>query len=221
MTASLAPSLLQASAAVVRRSGLLVPVGAAVLLVAATAHLFDDGHAGLVLRGTGILLACAWVTTVDDPMGEVAAGSAYPRSTRTLARAMVGLVLVVPVWGAAILLVELRAPELSVLPPALEAAGLGVAGVAIAAGLRAWTNRHQPSYLAIPCVLALAVTIHSLPRSWTMLPLQTWGPPWQAVQLRWTGVILICVAVLVWAVQDPLARRPRPHRRVAGSLAGP
>jgi hypothetical protein len=71
-------SLTAASWTVVRRSGLLIPVAAAVILVGATAHLFDDGYAAQILRGVGVLLACAWVSTMDDPMGEIAAASAYP-----------------------------------------------------------------------------------------------------------------------------------------------
>jgi hypothetical protein len=201
-------SLTAASWTVVRRSGLLIPVAAAVLLVAATVHLFDDGYAAQVLRGVGVLLACGWVSTMDDPMGEVAAGSTYPRSVRSLVRAVVGLALIVPLWLGAAVLAEWRAGELPLFPLGLEAVGLGLAGVAAAAGLRAWGDRHQPSYLAVPGVVALAVGINSLPRAWAMVPFQTWGPPWEAAQLRWAALALLCAELLVAALRDPMADRP-------------
>lgn len=208
-------SLLAASWAVVRRSGFLIPVAAACALVAATTHLFDDGYAAQVLRGVGVLLACAWVSTMDDPMGEVAAGSAYPRSVRSLTRAVVGLAVIVPLWTGVALLGEWRTEEVSLLPLALEAAGLGLAGVAAAAGLRAWGDRHQPSYLAVPGVVALAVGINSLPRGWAMVPFQTWGPPWEAAQLRWAALALLCGGMLVAALRDPMADRPDRWERVS------
>jgi hypothetical protein len=208
-------SLIAASWTVVRRSGLLIPVAAAVLLVGATVHLFDDGYAAQVLRGVGVLLACGWASTMDDPMGEVAAGSTYPRSARSLARAVVGLVLIVPLWAGVAVLAEWRAGELPLFPLALEAAGLGLAGVAAAAGLRAWGDRHQPSYLAVPGIVALAVGINSLPRAWAMVPFQTWGPPWEAAQLRWAALALLCVGLLVAALRDPMADRPDRRERVS------
>jgi hypothetical protein len=207
-------SLLAASWRVIRRSGLLIPVAATCALVGATVHLFDDGYAAQVLRGVGVLLACAWVCTMDDPMGEVAAGSAYPRSVRSAARAAVGLAVVAPLWVGTALVGEWRTEELSLLPLALEAAGLGLAGVAGAAGLRAWGDRHQPSYLVVPGVVALAVGINSLPRGWAMVPFQTWGPPWEAAQVRWAALALLCVGLLVAAVRDPMSRRPAREGRM-------
>lgn len=209
-------SLLAASWFVVRRSGLLVPVAATCVLVAATVHLFDDGYAAQVLRGVGVLLACAWVSTMDDPMGEVAAGSAYPRSLRSATRSAVGLAVLVPLWVGTALVGEWRTEELSLLPLALEAAGLGLAGIAGAAGLRVWGDRHQPSYLVVPALVALAVGINSLPRGWAMVPFQTWGPPWEAAQLRWAALALLCVGLLVAAVRDPLAERPAREDQVLG-----
>lgn len=208
-------SLLAASWGVVRRSGLLISVAAGCVLVAVTVHLFDDGYAAQVLRGVGVLLACAWVSTMDDPMGEVAAGSAYPRSVRSAARASAGLAVIVPLWTGAALLGEWRAGQLPLLPLAIEAAGLGLAGVAAAAGLRAWGDRHQPSYLVVPAVVALAVGINSLPRGWAMVPFQTWGPPWEAAQVRWAALALLCAGLLVAALRDPMSRPPAREDRVA------
>ena len=200
-------SLFVASYRVVR-SGLLVPVIAACALVGGTAHLFDDGYAAQVLRGVGVLLACARVATQDDPMGEVIGGSPYPRWMRSLARAGVGFALVALLWVGTVLLAQWRGGDLPVLPLALEAVGLGLSGVTAAAVLRAGADRHQPSYVVIPGVVALAVAINSLPRGWAMVPFQTWGPPWEAAQLRWTALALLCLGLLAGALRDPLADRP-------------
>lgn len=190
-----------------RRAGLLAPVAVAVVLCAATTHLLDDGYGMQVLRGVGVLLACAWVSTMDDPMGEVAAGSPYSRSVRSLTRAVAGIVVVLAVWVACASLVEARAEAVPVLRLGLEALALGFAGVGLAAGVRFWAGHHQPSYVAVPGLVVLAVAINALPRGWDMMPPQVWGPLWEAAQIRWIALSLVGVAGLAAALRDPLARR--------------
>jgi hypothetical protein len=84
--------------------------------------------------------------------------------------------------------------------------------VAIGAGLRAWTGQHSPSYLAVIGLLATALSTGMLPRGWTMVQEQIWGPPWQAAQLRWAALLLVAVGVLVLALRDPLHRAPTAAR---------
>ncbi len=203
----MSPSLLRASWMAVRRAGLLAPVAVAVVLSAATAHLLDDGYGMQVMRGVGVLLACAWVSTMDDPMGEVAAASPYPRSVRALTRAGVGMAVVLAVWISCATLVEARAGTVPVLRLGLEALALGIAGVAIGACLRFWAGNHQPSYVAVPGLVVLAVAINALPRGWAMMALQVWGPPWEAAQIRWSALLLLGVGVFALALRDPLAQR--------------
>jgi hypothetical protein len=205
-------SLLAASWLAVRRAPLLVPVLAALALVAATVPVQDDGHAIQVLRGVGVLLAAGWLATMDDPAGEVAAGSPYPRAMRSLARMLAGLAVVVPVWLLAAATAQWRLAATPVLGLAVEAAALCAAGVAIGAGLRAWTGQHSPSYLAVIGLLATALSTGMLPRGWTMVQEQIWGPPWQAAQLRWAALLLVAVGVLVLALRDPLHRAPAAGR---------
>jgi hypothetical protein len=202
-------SLLAASWFAVRRAPLLVPVLAAVVLVAATVHVQGDGHAVQVLRGVGVLLACGWLSSIDDPVGEVAAASPYPRPVRTLSRVAAGLLPVLPVWLAAAAVAQWRLPGTPVAGLGLEALALGAAGLAIAAGLRAWTGHLTPSYLAVVGLLGLALSTSALPRGWAMLQEQLWGPPWQAAQLRWAALLLVAVGILALAVRDPLAERRR------------
>lgn len=160
-----------------------------------------------VLRGVGLLLACAWVSTMDDPMGEVAAASPYPRCVRALTRAGVGAALLLPVWVSCAALVEAGAETVPVLRLSLMSLTVGFAGMAIAAGLRFWMGYHQPSYIAVPTLVAFVVALDLLPRGWDMLPAQTWGPPWEAAQLRWSALLLLGVGVLALALRDPLAQR--------------
>lgn len=206
-------SVLAASWAVVRRPSLFVPVAAAVVLVAATWPVLDDGHALVVLRGVGVLLACAWVVSMDDPMGEVLAASPYPRAVRWGARVLVAGGVLVPVWGMAAVVVEERASYLPVLAVGLEAVGLGVAGLVVAAVLRAWRGHLMPSYLAVTGVLVLALVSDAPPRAWRLNQAQFWGAPWEAAHIRWGAVLLLVSAVLALAMRDPMDRgASRPTR---------
>jgi hypothetical protein len=197
-------SLLAASWLAVRRTGLLLPAAAAVVLVAATVHVQEDGHAIQVLRGVGILLACAIVAAMDDPAGEVAAASPYPRQVRFLARVTAAASVVLPVWAVAAVVAETRFAPTPVWGLSLEAAAMWLCGLAICAGLRAWTGQLAPSYIAVIGVVALAILSNALPRAWTMVQAQIWGPPWEAAQLRWAGLLLVAVGILARALQDPV-----------------
>jgi hypothetical protein len=46
-------------------------------------------------------------------------------------------------------------------------------------------------------------------RSLRLMPEQTWGPPWEVAQLRWSAVLLAGVSVLVVALADPATARLR------------
>lgn len=201
--------LLRASWFAVRRPPLLVPVAAAVVLVVATVHVQAEGYAVLVLRGVGVLLACGWLSSVDDPIGEVAAASPYPRPVRTWSRVVAGLLPLLPVWAGAAMVAQWRLPGTPVVGIGLEALALGAAGLAIAAGLRAWTGHLAPSHLAVVGLLGLAIGTQALPRGWAMVSTQLWGPPWEAAQLRWAALLLLSVGVLALAVRDPLGGRRR------------
>ena len=203
-------SLLAASWFAVRRPGLWLPAAAALVLASATVPVLDDGHAIQVLRGAGLLLACAWCAATDDPSGEVAAASPYPRHIRFLARAVAAATVVLPIWGLAAVLAEARAEPTPTWGLGLEAAALCLAGLAIGAGLRAWTGHLSPSYLTVIGVVTLAVLTNALPREWAMVQPQTWGPPWEAAQLRWAGLLLVGAGMLALALRDPV-RLPGPR----------
>jgi hypothetical protein len=198
---------------VVGRPGLLVPAGLALLLVLATESVLDEGYAVRVLRGAGVLLACALVTTADDPSGEVAAASPFPRAVRTAVRVLVGAAALTATWAAAATVVRWRAPDVPVLGLGLESLALAALGLAVATGLRAWRDQHAPSHAAVVAVAVLAFVGTALPRWYALQQGQTWGPPWQAAQIRWLALLLVGAGVVTLALRDPLSRRPGPSGR--------
>jgi hypothetical protein len=201
------PPLVATSWWLLRRPPLLVPVGLALVLTVATSGVLDDGYGLRVLRGAGVLLACAWAFAVDDPGGEVAAASPYPRVERSAVRVLVAGGLLVPSWASCALLVELLAPDVPVLGAGVEALGLAAVGLAVGLGLRAWRDLHQPAHLATLGIVALAFASSALPRWYALQQSQTWGPPWEAAQIRWTAVLLLGLGVAGLALRDPLGRR--------------
>ncbi len=204
MGAASVTALLATSWWLVRRPGLLVPAGAALVLVVATLPVLDDGYALRVLRGAGVLLACAWTIAADDPSGEVLAASPYSRATRTAARLLAGTAVVVPTWIAAAALVQWRAPMTPVLGLGLEALTLGAIGLGVGTALRAWRDQHAPSHGAMLGLVALVFAAHGAPRWYVLLQNQTWGPPWEAAQIRWVALLLVGMGLVVLALRDPV-----------------
>jgi hypothetical protein len=202
-------ALWSASWWVVRRPALLVPAALALVLVLATAPVLGDGYGLRVLRGAGVLLACAWVTTTDDPSGEVLAGSPYPRAVRSAARFLAGGAVVGAAWLVAAAVVQWRAPDVPVLGLGLEFLALAAVGLGLGAGLRAWRDQQHPAYTAVVGLAVLAFLSSALPRWYALQQTQTWGPPWEAAQIRWAAVLLVAVGVLGLALRDPLVRPRR------------
>ncbi|MGN6575945.1 MAG: hypothetical protein ACTHKG_09665 [Nocardioides sp.] len=202
-------ALLAASWRLVHGPALLVPLLLALGLLAATAPVLDDGYGLRVLRGVGVLLACAWVVTIDDPAGEVTAATPYPRAVRTSMRVAVGSVPLLAGWLVAVVVVGWRAPDVPGAAVGVETLALGVAGLALGAGLRAWRDLHQPAHLAVVGLVALAFLSAAAPRWYALQQAQTWGPPWEAARIRWAALLLVGAGVLLLAVRDPLARSRR------------
>ena len=127
-----------------------------------------------------------WSRTVDDPSGEVAAASPFPRAVRTAVRVLAGAAVVVTSWVVAAVLVEWRAPDVPVLGAGARGAGARRAragGGHRAAGL---ARPAQPAHTSRwSAVVAIAFLTSALPRWYALQQGQTWGPPWEAAQIRW------------------------------------
>jgi hypothetical protein len=211
-------SVLATSWWLVRRPPLLVPVAVAVLLTVTLLSVMDLDYHGLrLMRGVGLLLACAWVAVMDDPAGEVVAASPYPRTVRTGARILAGGAVVVPAWAGCAVAVEVVMPSTPVLALGVEALALATLGLGIGAGLRAWRDVHLAAHLATLGLVAAALLTNALPRWYAMIQGQTWGPPWEAAQIRWWALLLLALGVLGLALRDPLAR---PGRSVRSGVTG-
>jgi hypothetical protein len=196
-----------------RGPAFLVPAALAVVLTGATAGVLDEGYGMRVLRGAGVLLACAWAMTTEDPAGEVATATPYGRRRRTLVRIGVGAAVLVPVALLVAALVQWREPDVPVLAVGVESLVLGLLGLALGTGLRAWRDLHHPAHAAALGVVACAFISGAAPRWYALHQEQTFGPPWEAAQIRWLGLLLIGAGFLALALRDPLAGRP-PRRAV-------
>lgn len=194
--------LLAASWLAVQPRRLLLPAGAALLLVAVTWPWLDDGYAGLALHGVTLLLACSVALTTDDPGAEVVAATPIPRSRRTLARLGVGLAVAAPVYAVAALVAHSRFPAVSLTAHTVEVVVLVLVAATIGAWLRA-LGRALPAYPAVLGTLLLMFGLYALPRSFRVIDPQPWGAPWEAAMLRWAALALLALAALVHALRDP------------------
>jgi len=187
---------------------LVVPLLAAVVVIAATAPLLDDGYAGQARLGAATLLACCLAATADDPAAEVAAASPYPRRVRAAGRLVVGCVLVVPVVAAMALVAEVQLRSTSLTGLLLQTVAVLAIGPAVGFAVSAWGTVDLPTYVASVGVLAASMSMWVLPTTWSVIETQPWGPPWDAVLIRWAALALLCVAVVAAAWRDPSGVTP-------------
>jgi hypothetical protein len=197
-------SLLEGSWLAIRRAPVLAPLGVALLLVVGTVPWLDT-HGVQVLHGVAVLAACALAGATDDPAAEVVAAAPYPRWVRTGARLATATALTMPVVVLAVLLTELRNGQTPLLLLGAELLGFTLVGATIGAVLRA-RGMAMPAYPAVVAVLVLAVLVRQLPRTWLLVDVQPWGPPWEAALVRWSAFTLLAVALLSLALRDPWER---------------
>jgi len=200
-------SLLAASWRAVGGPPLLVLAGVAAVLTLATMPLLDDGFADRVRIGVAMLLACAWATTAEDPASEVAAASPLAPWRRCAARLLVGICVVLPVAVLALALGEIRVSQTPLSGAVLQVIGVMAIGPALGFGMWAWAGLSHPAYAATVGVLSCTMAMWFLPATWSVVQVQTWGPPWEAAVLRWTALAVFGLAVMATAWRDPLARR--------------
>lgn len=198
------PSLLRASWRAVAQPPLLVPVALSALMIAAAALFLDPEHAERMRVAVAAVLACGLATTAEDPTAEVAAASPYPRWLRCAARLSIGFMLVLPMAVVAITLFD---PDSAWTGGTLQMLAILLGGPAIGFALWAWADLAQPAYAAMAGALCWSLAIWALPAAWSIVGIQPWGPPWDAVLVRWTALILLGVAIMLTTWRDPALRR--------------
>lgn len=200
-------SLFAASWRAVARPPLLVPVGLALVLTLATVPWLDEGSATVIRTGVAVLLACGLVATADDPAAEVAAASPYSRPARCAARLLIGLALAVPVAALSLVVVELEVGSTRSLGVSMQMVSLLAIGPAV--GFAAWARGDlvQAPYAATVGVLCCAFALWAVPAPWSVVAAQPWGPPWQAVLIRWSAMLLLGLAIVAGAWREPATRR--------------
>ncbi len=186
--------------------------GAVVLLVVTARGLDAPGTALQVLQGLAVLLAATLALAVDEPPAELLDATATPFAVRVARRLLALAALVVPLWLAALLLVQLRGTDLPVAGLTLEAVALAALALAVATGVRRWRRAAEPGAFSGPVLIGFLVAADQLPRALVLLPFQTWGPPWEVAQLRFAALLLAAGAVLLVALSDPASARVRLSR---------
>jgi len=197
-------ALLTASWRVVAQPPVLVPVGVAVLLTLATVPYVDSGHADQVRIGVATLLACALAATAEDPASEVTAAAPHPRWVRCGARLLLGFALTLPVAILSLTLVEHQDPTMPAGGAAIQTFAVLLTGPALGFGVWAWGDVAQPTYAAMVGVLCVSLSLWLLPTTWSVIQVQPWGPPWDAVLIRWVALGLLGCALVASAWRDPV-----------------
>ena len=202
------PGLVAASwRAVGRRTPVLVPASAAVLLLVVTLPIQDGGHAGQILHGLILLVAAALIGATDDPAAEICATSPYVLRLRTALRVLTGSAVALPILVGGFTLVDRRNPGLPLTPYVIEAAGLCLVALTLGVGLRAWLDLAHPAYAASIGLIGVALAAYLLPQGWGLLEPQPWGPPWAAARWRWLAVGVVAAGLTLAATADR-AERP-------------
>jgi hypothetical protein len=193
---------LRAAWLAVARVPLAVPVAASLLLAVLTVP-WHDTRGTQVVHGVAVLLAAALAAASDDPSGEVADAAATTRRSRSLVRLGVVVCAVVPLFVAGLVAVHLQASWVPGVLLSAEAVGFGVLALAVGFGLRRWRGMPAPAYPAVLGLLLGVVALNSLPRAYTVIDAQAWGPPYDGAMIRWAGLALALLGVLVAALRDP------------------
>jgi hypothetical protein len=194
--------LLRASWRAVGRPPLLICLGVAVLVTIAV-PLVDSGHADQARIGVATLLACALAVTADDPVPEVTASTPHPRWVRCGSRLLLGFALALPIAILALALTELQDAATPTPVAAFQMLAVLLTGPAVGFGVCAWGHASQPTYAALVGVLCLSFALWLVPATWSVVQVQPWGPPLDAVLIRCAALALLACVVVVMAWRDP------------------
>ena len=214
MTVGRANAVVRASVRAVPARGVALHVTAAVVLLAATWNgLDEDGTAVTVLRGVAVLLAAALALAVDEPAAALLDATPTPMAERLTARLALCAVVVLPTWSAAVAVPSLRGADVPLTAITLELGALVVLGLAVPLALRRWWRITEPAVVVGALLLGALLGAAHLPRRLVLLPATPLDPSWEAANLRWSGLPVAALALLVAALADPATARTARRRR--------
>jgi fluoroquinolone transport system permease protein len=192
------------------------PALVAVLVVAAlvtwrNGGLDAVGSALPIVRGVAVLLAVGAVFVLDDAAAVSVASVPAPLWWRRMLRYGVAAVFVLPAWVVVLVYAHSRQPDLPGLRLTLELAVLMTFGLAFAGAAARWFDATDPGMTAAIGVLGFTFIAANLPMRFALfasLGSRAWGPS----TLRWAGMFLAVLAVLVASSRDPARARRRALR---------
>jgi hypothetical protein len=158
------------------------------------------------LRTLGLLLALGSGYVLDDGAAVTLEASPYGLARRLWLRIGCATAVVAPLWT---LMVAYLLPS----APAGDrwAVGLGVtvelaAVLAVGWAVAAWGRRRgvdHPGIVTTPALLAALLVAASMSRAPMLVGP---GPQWTVAHVRWSGVLVGAMCVLLAAMRDPAAR---------------
>jgi len=193
------------------------PALAAALVVTGLATWQDEafdalGSALLMVRAIAVLLALGAVFVLDDAAAVSVAASPTPLWWRRMLRCGVAIVFVLPAWAAVLAYAHWQQPELPWLRLTLELAVLVTFGLAVGGAATRWLDASDTGMTAALAVLGFTFIGAHLPLRFALFAAPR-SPPWQASTLRWAGVLIAAVAVIVATTRDPARARPTARSR--------
>lgn len=158
------------------------------------------------LRVLGLLLALGGGYVLDDGAAVTVQASPYSLARRLWLRIGWAALAIAPLWTALLVYYLPRAPAGDRWTLGLGLTVELVAALTVAWAVAAWGRRYgfeQPGIITTPVLLALLLLAASVPRARMLVGL---GAGWASAHLRWSGVALGALCILVAAMRDPAAR---------------
>jgi hypothetical protein len=180
---------------------------AAVLVVAGLAAWQDErfdalGSALVMTRLSAVLLALGAVFVLDDAAAVTVAAFPTPLWWRRMLRFGLAAVFVLPAWAAVLAYAYSQQPELPWPRLTLELTVLVTFGFAIGDAAARWLDVNEPGMTAALAVLGFTFIGLHLPMRIGLFAMPD-SPDWEPSTLRWAGVLIVAVAVLLATIRDP------------------
>jgi hypothetical protein len=157
-----------------------------------------------MLRGAGLIMAVGTVFLLDDPSSNITNSSPTPLRVRSGARLVLVCMTVFVGCLPATILTSQRVSVQGEWPGVvLEIAAMIGVAAALSLTMQRWLGLSEPGQFAGVGVVGTLLAAQLVGARWPMLVGP--GPQWEAAHLRWAGVLLCAVLVVVWQLRDPAA----------------